>query len=261
MEQAGFDAAIVSNRSDDMSWMRELIKKQLLQRDMIISHPPGQFSITELKLAKARDRGLNVRMAIDGGAAEGEWAEQLHEIWPAAQVLAIEPREDAQAALKARAAKLPGMVVAQTLLGPSEGTVEFYESMHNSSVLKDGPDRQRGRTVTAPMTTLDTLVQKLQLPDPDLIKLDLQGFELECLKGAARCLAHAEAVLLEVSLIPIYEGMPLMGDVVPFMSDHGFRLYDISGLWHRPLDGALAQGDFLFIAKRSKLLADRRWSA
>ena len=244
-----------------MSWMRELIKKQLLQRNMIISRPPGQFSVTELKLAKAKARGLNVRMAVDGGAAEGEWAEHLHEIWPDAKLLAIEPRADAQASLKARAAKVPGMVAAQTLLGPSEGTVEFYESAHNSSLLKDGPDGARGRRVSAPMTTLDALVQQLGLPDPDLIKLDLQGFELECLKGATRCLAHAEAVLLEVSLIPIYDGMPLIADVVPFMSERGFRLYDISGLWHRPLDGALVQGDFLFVANRSKLVSDRRWSA
>jgi FkbM family methyltransferase len=244
-----------------MSWWREQVKQQLLQRDMILSRPPGQFVVTELKLAKAKQRGLDVRMAIDGGAAEGDWAEQLREIWPHAKVLAIEPRDNAQAALKARAAKVQGMTVAQTLLGPSEGTVDFYESMHNSSVLADGPDRGGGTKVSAPMTTLDALVQKLGLPDPDLIKLDLQGYELEALKGASRCLAHAEAVLLEVSLIPLYDRMPLIGDVVPFMTERGFRLYDITGLWHRPLDGALAQGDFLFIANRSKLFADSRWSA
>jgi FkbM family methyltransferase len=244
-----------------MSWLRELIKKQLLRRDVVLSRPPGQFNVTELKLEKAKQRGLDVRMAIDGGAAEGEWAEQLRAIWPDTKILAIEPRNDAQAALQARAARTPGLTVAQTLLGAHEGTVEFNDSSHNSSVLAAGPDAGRARKVSTPMTTLDLLVAKLGLPDPDLIKLDLQGYELEALRGASRCLANAEAVLLEVSLIPMYDGMPLIGDVIPFMSERGFRLYDIPGLWHRPLDGALAQGDFLFIANRSKLVADRRWSA
>ena len=244
-----------------MRWLRELIKNELLRRDMILSRPPGQFEITELKLAKARERGLDVRMAVDGGAADGRCVAQLQSVWPDAKILAVEPREDAQAALRARAARMPGVTVAQTLLGATHGTVDFHESADNSSVLADGPVLAPTRKVAASMTTLDELVAKLALPDPDLIKLDLQGYELEALKGAPRCLAHAEAVLLEVSLIPLYDRMPLIGDVIPFMTERGFRLYDIAGLWHRPLDGALAQGDFLFLATGSKLLAERRWSA
>src|SRR6188474_216715 len=79
-----------------MSMVRELIKKALLQRDMILSRPPGQFNVTELKLAKARDRGLRVNMAVDGGAAEGDWAEDFKEIFPNAKLLCVEPRDAAQ---------------------------------------------------------------------------------------------------------------------------------------------------------------------
>jgi FkbM family methyltransferase len=244
-----------------MSRVRELIKKALLRRDMILSRPPGQFNITELKLAKARDRGLKVNMAVDGGAAEGFWAEELKKIYPDAQVLCVEPREDAQAELRRHAAALGGVSVAQTLVGASEGTIEFYESSHQSSIFKDASGAEWGKKVTAPITTLDSLITRMGLPDPDLIKLDLQGAELDCLRGAPRCLAHAEAVMLELSFIEIQRGMPLIGEVVTFMGERGFRLYDVTALWHRPLDGALAQGDFLFVANRSKLVADRRWSA
>lgn len=243
-----------------MQRVRELIKRELLKRDMVLSRPPGQFDLTDLKLARARDRGLRVKFAIDGGAADGAWAESLKQIWPAARVLSVEPREDAQAGLRRRAAGIEGMTVAQTLLGASEGEIEFFEHSYQSSALKDASGREWGKKVTAPVTTLDALVSKLGLPDPDLIKLDLQGFELECLKGASRCLGHAEAVLLEVSFIELQAGMPLIGEVVPFMAARGFRVYDVTALWHRPLDGAMAQGDFLFVSERSKLVADRRWS-
>ena len=133
---------------------------------------------------------------------------------------------------------MPGITVAQTLLGAHEGTIEFYESKHNSSILKDASGREWGKKVIAPVTTLDALITKLALPDPDLIKLDLQGAELDAMRGATRCLAHAEAVMLELSFIELQKGMPLIGDVVPFMAERGFRLYDVTGLWHRPLDGA-----------------------
>jgi FkbM family methyltransferase len=176
-------------------------------------------------------------------------------------LLCIEPREDAQPELRRRAAALPGVSVAQTLVGASEGTIDFYQSSDQSSVLKDVDGREWGQRVTAPVTTLDALITKMNLPEPDLIKLDLQGHELECLRGATRCLAHAELVVLEVTFIPFQQGMPTVGEVVTFMAERGFQVYDISALWHRPLDGALVQGDFIFVATRSKLVADKRWSA
>jgi hypothetical protein len=79
-----------------MGQFRELIKKALLRRDMILSRPPGQFEITTLKLAKARDRGLKVNLAIDGGAAEGGWTTAFKEVYPAAKVLCVEPRDASQ---------------------------------------------------------------------------------------------------------------------------------------------------------------------
>ena len=242
-----------------MQWLREWIKSELLKRNYILSRPPGQFTIGDIKLASAKRRGFNPKMIIDGGAAEGDWALEAKKLWPDAQVLCIEPRDAAQAALKATAARAEGVHVAQTLVGAKEGTIEFFEHGHQSSILKDAGGKEWGKKVSAPITTLDALMTKMGLPDPDFIKLDLQGAELDCLRGAPRCLANAEAVLLEVTMIPFQSGMPLVADIVPFMSQHGFRLYDILSLWHRPLDGALAQGDWLFARESSKLLAQTRW--
>lgn len=244
-----------------MQAVRELIKKALLRREMILSRPPGQFDIMELKLRKARDRGLKVRMAVDGGAAEGVWARQFKSVWPDAKLLCVEPRADTQAALQQVAAEFRDVTIAKTLIGDREGEVEFFVHRDQSSMLKDAYGREWGEKSRAAITTLDSLVTKLKLPDPEMIKLDLQGAELECLRGAERCLSAARAVMLEVSFIPLQQGMPLIGEVVPFMSQRGFRVYDIVSLWHRPLDGALAQGDFLFVSDKSGLLADTRWAA
>src|SRR5438552_1552045 len=84
-----------------------------------------------------------------------------------------------------------------------------------------------------------------------------RGLEL---RGATECLVHAQALLLDLSFFPLQQGAPLAGDVVCFLRDQAFRIYDIPALWHRPLDGALAQGDFLFLKQGHPLLTDNRWS-
>ena len=238
---------------------RTLVKEMLLKRGVALSRPPGQFNVEEHRLRRARALGLDVRVAVDGGAASGDWTRQLKAIYPNARVLCIEPRDDAQAALRATAAELPGVQVAQTLISATEGEVPFHQNREQSSILPDASAAGAAGGVPTPTTTLDALVAKLGLPDPDLIKLDLQGAELMALEGAARCLRSAQAVLLEVSFIPFLAGIPLVADVVPFMSARGFRVYDIVALWHRPMDGALAQGDVLFVSANSKLVADPRW--
>jgi FkbM family methyltransferase len=243
-----------------MQWAKEAVKRWLLKRGIALSRPPGQFAIPLIRLAGARDRGLRVNFAIDGGAAEGSWPREFRTVFPDAHILCIEPRDDAQPALNATAAELGNITVAHTLVGATEGVVEFHDSGHRSSILSDESGGSYGKKRQSPMTTLDNLVTRLGLPDPDFIKLDLQGAELQCLSAASRCLSKAEAVLLEVSMIELQQGMPLIGDVVPFMRERGFRVYDIVALWQRPLDGALAQGDFLFVSGKSGLLADKRWS-
>jgi hypothetical protein len=112
-----------------------------------------------------------------------------------------------------------------------------------------------------PMTTLDVLVRRLSFPCPALIKLDLQGFEMDALKGAGECLRNAQALLLKLSFFRFQRGAPLAGEMTHFLGQHGFRIYDIPGLWSRPLDGALAQGDFLFLRDGHPLFADECWSA
>ena len=220
----------------------------------------GTFDVTWRSLRKLRDRGLKVQFAVDGGAATGEWTLAFKKLYRDAQVLCIEPRDSAQADLQALSKKLSGIHIAQTLVGDKEGEISFNESEDQSSVLAHSSGKTFGTPKTIAMTTLDKLVTARSLPLPDLIKLDLQGAELMCLRGAAKCLEHAQAVILEVNFIPLYKDSPLAADVMAFMAERGFRCYDILSLWHRPLDGALAFGDMVFIKQGHALLADSRWS-
>jgi FkbM family methyltransferase len=241
--------------------IRDLVKGQLLARGIVVSRPPGQFNIAHHKLAAAKARGLGIRAAVDGGAADGSWTREFRRVYPDADVLCIEPRAACSGALQRLTDEVPHVRYAAVCIGSREGTIEINEHGDQTSTFDNSVGQRFGTPRTCRMTRLDDLVEESGLRSPDLIKLDLQGGELEALRGATRCLELAQVLLLEVSLLPFQKDAPLLHDIVSFCHDHGFHVYDISGLWHRPLDGALAQGDLMFLREDHPLVADPRWSA
>jgi hypothetical protein len=93
---------------------------------------------------------------------------------------------------------------------------------------------------------LDDIVKARKLPWPDLIKLDVQGYELEVLKGAADAIQHAKAAILEVSFVEYYQGQCFFDGVVEHMAKSGFLIYafGVNTLLGRPIH----QTDVLFVA-------------
>jgi hypothetical protein len=88
---------------------------------------------------------------------------------------------------------------------------------------------------------------------------DIKIDKLRALLGGRKALESAEVVEMEVSLLPFKKDLPLMDEVVSFMSSRGFRVFDCFGIFGRPLDGMPVQGECLFVKKNSKLLNDYRW--
>jgi hypothetical protein len=80
---------------------------------------------------------------------------------------------------------------------------------------------------------------------------------MEVLKGSTRILQQTEVVLLELSLIEINRGAPLIAEMIAFMKDHGFVLYDIVEFHRRPQDKALWQLDGLFVRSGSRFRQDK----
>jgi FkbM family methyltransferase len=213
----------------------------------------------ESTLDRMRRNGFAPRVAIDVGAYSGEWTTLCKDVFPATRVLMIEPQAGRLPDLARVAAAYEGVSLVQTLLGsePME-RVAFYEKETASSVLPE-VERNDEPSSYLPMVTLDALLEEQNYERPDLLKLDVQGYELEVLKGGERTLASAEAVLLEVNLIPIHEGAPLLHEVVAYMAERHFRAYDICTLYRRPYDLALWQVDVMFVTTKSPLVASKRW--
>lgn len=226
----------------DRDTFRELAYRKPLAPDM------------ELGLRHLASRGLQPRRIVDIGAFEGEWTRMARDLWPDAQISMVEANPSKEPILK-KTAEACDATLHMSVLGPQEGAeVVFYIMESGSSVLPENSALER-RAETFKTTRLDTL---LEGAFPDFIKMDVQGFEIEVLKGASAILAQAQGLLVEVSLIPTNQGAPFMSDVVAFMKAQGYEVCDVLELHRRPLDRAINQVDLLFVPAASPLLADKR---
>jgi FkbM family methyltransferase len=191
------------------------------------------------------------------GAYIGTWTDFFKQVFPDCHVLMIEAQETKRDALRAVCDRFDGSVAYRiALLGSTSGRcVRFVEMETGSSVFEEKSAYER--TVTQRVTsTLDQLLESDPRP-VDLIKLDVQGYELEVLRGARGTLRRTHSALLEASLIPVNEGVPLIAEVILFMDDFGFRLIDLCDQ-NRRWDGSLWQTDLLFVHCDSGLLPDSR---
>lgn len=206
---------------------------------------------------RVRKLGAAPRLVLDGGASTGVWTRQCLSVFPEASYLLIDPLEENVAPLSQLAAN-PRVQYWRGVLASSAGEIPFHLHGDQSSPLASQFSQDPATLV--PARTLDSFLgNELDAP-PDLIKLDVQGYELEILKGAEECLRSTEFLLLELSYRQIYEGGPLAHEVIAYLGERGFRIYDICTYTQRNSDGELAQSDVLFARETSRVFQSERWT-
>jgi FkbM family methyltransferase len=184
------------------------------------------------------------------GAYEGNWTKLVRGIFTDVPVLMVEPQRAKKACLDRVCQDLVNVDYVAAVLGRQGGSrVEFFEMETGSSYFPERSDAER-RPVILETTTLDEVAGAR--PGPTFLKIDVQGAELEVLRGGEKVLAHCELVQLEVALVPYNEGAPTMLDVLAYMDERGFVPLDICG-FSRPNGLDLAQIDMLFVPSSSRL--------
>jgi FkbM family methyltransferase len=198
---------------------------------------------------------LGIRSILDIGAHEGDYAKRIHEILPDAAIVSFEPQPDCFEKLTAVSRTLPRHTVHNLALGASTGTATLHKNEFSqaSSLLPVGSGMRRElpfsvqtEPVSVPVETLDSAVAGLALEDNLLVKIDVQGFECEVIKGGLATLRRAKLVIVETTFRPIYEGQPLFGDVYGALTGLGFRYGGSHGRLDSPVDGAPIQEDSIF---------------
>jgi len=157
-------------------------------------------------------------------------------------------------------------IVHQKALGAKDGieTLRLTRFRPSSSLLEPNDDllfkmadsefysvEQR---IPVPITTLDSALEPSKAVI-DYLKIDVQGYELEVLKGSTNSLDDVVGCELEVSFLEIYKNQPFFAEVDMFMRSHGFFLADLERFWWRrkgaPIQiqerGSLAYGNAFYL--------------
>jgi len=93
---------------------------------------------------------------------------------------------------------------------------------------------------------LGDFLQPSQMGARNLLKIDVQGFELEVLKSAETLLPLFDWVYVECSYVPLYEGQALANEIISYLEACGFRLSGQYNPSYARVGGGLLQADLLF---------------
>jgi FkbM family methyltransferase len=211
----------------------------------------------EGSLTQVRQAGFVPATVIDVGAAVGSFTRTCCTVFPEAQYLLIEPLDEYIPSLRKVVNEVPRSRYEIAVAAAEEQSVSLnvHHDLVGSSLYREIEEGTNVNGVQRKVRaiTLDRLVLERNAPPPYLIKIDVQGAELDVLAGGETVLNGAEFVLLEVSLFQFFKNGPMFWDVVAYMKSKGFVPYDIQGLQYRPLDRALSQVDIAFVRETGRL--------
>jgi FkbM family methyltransferase len=139
-------------------------------------------------------------LVVDVGAHIGQFATAIKLVAPQSRVMSFEPDPRTFARLTANIGSVDGVTLHQVGIGDEDGELKFHRHKLSgmSSFKPGGVGYLEGDTVEIPVRRLDDLLDGDQ--EVDLLKIDVEGFEMEALRGAEGVLRRARYLLVELSL-------------------------------------------------------------
>ncbi len=206
--------------------------------------------------------GFYPKTVIDLGAAFGSWTRNCVQVFPRARYFLIDPLGEYRNSLQAAVSGIKKAKYFKVATGSENktATINVHNDLVGSSFFREQEGASAdGTPRKVEMKRLDDIVAEQGVLGPFLIKIDVQGAELEVLTGAEKTLTSTEYVILETTLFCSMIGSRGIYDVLKFMKERGFVFYDIISCLYRPLDGALCQIDTAFVKEDSLFRKDHRY--
>lgn len=199
-------------------------------------------------------RILNCKTVIDLGANKGQFALASRYYFPEAKIFSFEPLLSPAEVFRSVFKGDSAVVLHSVAIGPKSGNSVMHVSAcdDSSSLLPISslqeeifPGTGEVNTVEVVMAPLDSFLGASSIDEPALLKLDVQGFELEALQGCETLLSCFEWIYCECSFVELYSGQRLASDVMEWLFVRGFY---ITGMYNPSYDrdGQAVQADFLF---------------
>lgn len=209
-------------------------------------------------------RTNGVSAVLDVGASTGHFASHLLDAGYKGRVISFEPLKNSHDELRKAAAGNPKWVVAPRMaIGSELGTtaINISGNVGSSSILpiEDRhilafPESRYVAQEESEVLPLDEVASTYVSPEDVLfLKIDVQGFEREVLKGAERTVAQSVGIHIELSFISLYSGQPLFEELWRGFAQQGFEPWAFYPACTDPISARMLQVDGIFFREANAL--------
>jgi len=200
---------------------------------------------------------IEVKTYLDIGSNKGQFSILVNGLYPGTTIYAFEPLKKCIKTYANIFSSYDNVSFFQTAIGEEEKEEIIHVSIRDdsSSLLPIGknqtnifPGTEEYNTENVQVKRLNHFIKPEDLLSPVFVKIDVQGYELEVLKGCDDLIEYFDHIYVECSFIKLYEGQALADEVIQYLGNHSFKLSGIYNMFYDKM-GIAIQADFMFSSK------------
>ncbi len=233
---------------------------QLFGRDFMLYNYNNFVDLRRQKVFSAN----NITLVLDVGANKGTYVREIRSADFSGKVVSFEPLPLPYKILQQQASKDHLWNCENSAIGNSDGKILMNVSGHETSSSLLSMTQTHVDVMPCSATVAEESVQIARLDsfyskyvkadDRICLKVDVQGYEKEVLKGAIKILAHTHVIEIELSTIPMYEDAPVLTEMTAALDEMGYTLVSIAPVFSDPQTGYLLQADGIFVRREADKL-------
>lgn len=197
---------------------------------------------------------LSCSVIVDVGANRGQFALVARKVFPGAHIYSFEPLEGPAKKYQSIFRHDEKSILFFQAIGPKKETTSIHVSKRDdsSSLLPITsaqtelfPGTEEYDIAEIQVSPLGEVLSEKDLQGPALLKMDVQGFELEALRGCEELIGKFQDIYVECSFRELYKGQAMVDEVIEYLKERSFFL---AGVYNVSYDkkGAAIQADFHF---------------
>ena len=214
----------------------------------------NQVSNASVILSLLKDK-IQPKIIVDVGCGHGEWFLKTNKFFLNSKYILFDGNKKNEKKLSLLKNNYKNLNYKICLLSDSIKELKFFNMGYGSSVYEEKTNFKRDIEYITSSTLNDELKFEKISTNNNIIKLDVQGSEIDILKGLEHYIDLFEVIILETSVREYNKNAPLFIDVINFLNKKNYSLYDIFDLKRLGLNHSfLVQFDAIFVRKNSSLL-------
>ncbi len=204
------------------------------------------------------DLEIDYKFILDVGANVGQFAKKMAKACPNSTILSFEPNPSIHHLFYSNLKNFNNVRLQKVGLGSVPGKLDLSIDDRNSLVSSFAHDHGM-QYVKCDVTTIDDFLEKNNISKVGLLKIDVEGFEIEVLKGCIRSFAKGmiDSVILEATFTPNKIKSSDAAVLINYMNKLDFKpqgFYDLDYA-HIKKRGVFKLGNLLFVRADSNVLS------